>query len=227
MINILILCGNTELLKNIANSIIFMNQNLRLCGISNNIEESKKLILQTKPDFVITTNKEIIPILLKTFPTNTPKALFISKSKKQSSNNVIYIDGNVGIPGIYSKISDIFKENIKDSKKELVTNLLIDFGFDFKISGTSFLLDAILYKDTYIGDFCLEKLVDLYAHIARIHGTSLNKVTWAINRSVEYMYEKHTPKSYENIEKYFRLKYPEKVTPKLVINLVANNLKNY
>lgn len=226
MIKILILCENNKLIKEILNSVVVITNNLKLTGISNTIGEAKALMLRNKPDFIITTNQLIIPEVNQTFTSHAPKTIFITKRPQKSTKRVMYVDANWEFSQILMQISKILKRNVENSKKELVTNLLIDFGFDFKISGTPFLLDAILYKDTYDGNHCLEKLVDVYSHVAQMHNTSLEKVTWAINRSVEYMYAKHTKYTYANIEKYFRIKYPEKITPKLVINLISSNLKN-
>ena len=100
-----------------------------------------------------------------------------------------------------------------------------NLGFNFKLAGTIYLCDSILYVSTYKGYYSFEQLKrDIYSYVADLNKTIPDRVKWAIARSINYMYEKHTKESYKVVEDYFGLKYPKRPTPKLVISLIANNL---
>ena len=122
------------------------------------------------------------------------------------------------------KISVFIKKHIT-SQEEEVAKILSRLGFDFKLSGTLFLLDAIVYGRTYKSTYCFETLVkDLYDYVAQNNNTTINRVKWSVERSINYMYNRHTKESYTYVENCFNIKYPEIVTPKLLINVLVNNL---
>ena len=227
MLKILIVCKENVVAKKLVNSIVAQINDLKLIGIANTLIEAQEIMIENKPDLILTTFDSIGPIVKETFILHLPKIFLISKStdKNKEFRNISYIDGNLSYSQIKTCISNLLQKNTMSSKKEKVTKLLLDFGFDFKISGTNFLLDAILYTHSYEGSRYFERLGrDVYPYVAKINKTTTNKVAWSISRSVLYMYEKHTKYTYGNIEKYFKITYPEKPTPKLIINLIANNL---
>lgn len=227
MLKLLIVCRELKQSKDYVNWIVGRFSNIRLIGIANTISEAQGIMIRDKPDIILTNIPYILKFVKEMFILHLPRILLISKANKPKNlpPNVFFINGNISLPAIKLRITRFMEENIKQSKKEEVTQLLIDLGFDFKIAGTNFLLDAILYTHSYDGSHYFERLGrDVYSYVAKINDTSAEKVGWAINRSVAYMYEKHTKKSYSNVEKYFKITYPEKPTPKLIINLIANNL---
>lgn len=227
MLKILIVCKEYGMAKDYVNSIVARISSLRLIGIANTLIEAQGIMIKDKPDLILTNIPSILPFVKETFILHLPKIILISKASKKKNlpENIFLINENIGLPAIKSLISNFLKANSMSSKKEQITKLLLDFGFDFGITGTNFLVDAILYTHTYEGSHYFERLGrDVYSYVAKINGTNSSKVGWSINRSVAYMYEKHTKKTYGNIEKYFKIKYPEKPTPKLIINLIANNL---
>lgn len=226
MLKILIICDNNKFIKNLINHIIVKIDDLKVNGIANTLDEAQKIMINDKPDFILTNNKLVIPIVKKIYILHLPQIILISKSsqKPDKYKNVFWLDENLNFSEMYITIHKFFKENILNSKRKTVIQLLIDLGFDFKIAGTSFLLDAILYTHTYEGSRSFEKLVDTYSYVAKLNNTTTQRVTWSINRTVDYMYQKHTKNTYGNVEKYFKIKYPEKITPKLLINIISNNL---
>lgn len=228
MKKILILCEDNILIQRMVNSVVGKNTNFRLIGISNTIKDAKKIMEKNKPDYIITTIRPFISEVYKMFSPVVPKIILISPEPlKSKTDNIIFLRRTNRFCEDLIELGKILRKAVRISKKDFVTNLLTDFGFDFRISGTPYILEAILYKDEYFGDSSLEKLVGLYEYVAKANNTSVKKVTWAINRSVDYMYARHTKRSYHTIEKYFKIKYPEKITPKIVINLISHNISNF
>lgn len=226
MLNLLIFCKKFETIKSIINKIIPNLNNVRIIGIANTLKESENILKETQPDLIITFSKEIISTITQNFINYYPKIILLSKLKyiTQDYNNLIIVDSSKKIETITYEICKFIKAN-QSTQREKAINTLSKLGFDFKLSGTVYLLDSILYAHTYKGSYSFENLErDIYSHVAKINSTTLDRVKWSVNRAIKYMYNKHTSKSYKIIENYFYLKFPSKPTAKLIISLIANNL---
>lgn len=229
MLKVLILCKNISTAKSITNNIVSNIKELQLVGIANNQKEILELLEKCKPDLVISTSLEIIQVIKKNFSHYTPGIILIIRKEETPDNfyykNVLNLNINLSFEKMCNRILDFIPHDGSHSKKEKATNLLSKLGFDFKLVGTSYLLDSILYANTYKGSYSLEQLKrDIYSYVAKTNSTTVDRVIWSIARSFNYMYKRHTKESYQIIEKYLGLPYPVKPTPKLVINYIANNL---
>ncbi len=227
MLKILILCKSLSTTKKIANKILCDLEEIKIVGIANELNESKELILKTEPDFIISTTSSIIEFLENNINFYTPKVIIISRSSEIYTDNktMLILNYNMKFSEMSKYISKFIRQDISISKKDKVRKELSNLGFNFKLCGTIYLFDSILYSSTYKGYYSFEKLKrDIYSHVAELNNSTPDRVKWSIARSINYMFQKHTLKSYEVVEKYFGIKYPKKPTPKLVISRIANNL---
>ncbi len=226
MLKVLIVCKENKTAKKIINNIIVNNNDLRIVGIANTLEETKNLFKTVESDLIITTNRNVVDLIKNKFLAHRPAIVLISKNKKINTRTrkLLKLDYSLSFSEMSKKISVFIKKHIT-SQEEEVAKILSRLGFDFKLSGTLFLLDAIVYGRTYKSTYCFETLVkDLYDYVAQNNNTTINRVKWSVERSINYMYNRHTKESYTYVEKCFNIKYPEKVTPKLLINVLVNNL---
>lgn len=227
MLKVLIVCKENQTAKKIINKLVVTNENLRIIGIGNTLTETENLIKNIEPDLIITTNHNIMN-LVKRFLAHQPGVVLISKNIKSStsSGKLLTLDYSLSFEEMSKKISMFIHKNLLYSQKEQVMDILSKFGFDFKLSGSLFLLESIVYARTYKGTYSFERLArDIYSHVAQNNNSTIDRVKWSIERSIKYMYKRHTKESYECVEKYFNIKYPEKLTPKLIINVVSNSLE--
>ncbi len=227
MLKVLIICKQAETAKKIVNHILINLEMLQLTGIASSLEESKKLISKIKSDLIITTDSNIESFLSKNFYSYKPKLVIISKSRNSEivSKNKLIVGYNLSFLEISKKIYIFINKEINQTRKEKVTKMLQKFGFDFKLSGTNYLLDAIMITISHNESFGFERLIkDTYREVAKLNNTRDKVVKWAIARSINYMYAKHTKESYIYIEEFFNIEYPEKITAKTIINLVSSNL---
>lgn len=231
MIKSLIICKNNSTAKSIVNFVISNISDLRLIGIANNLEEGVKILKKNNPTLIFTTNDAIIKYLNQENDSLSPGIILISK---QDENNPVFYKNNLLLHIDYSENFKIISEetytfierNYTSQKRKKAKELLTNVGFDFKLSGTIFLLDAILYISSFKGAYYFEHLkTDIYPYIARINNTTPDIIKWSISRAINYMYEKHTKETYSYAEKYFCIEYPKKPTPKLVISSLANILE--
>lgn len=230
MLKVLIVCKNDSTGKTILNNVISKIPDLRLIGIANTIPEGTYFIENNEPNIIITTSQKFLEYLNEYNSYYTPGVIFISKPDTNPNleyrikNLFLYIDPQENYRMILAKTLKFIASNYSSSKKEELTELLENLGFDFKLSGTIFLLDALLYITTYKSAQYFENLItDIYPFVARKHDETNPKIVkWAIERSIQYLYQKQEKETYEIMESYFGIKYPEKVTPKVLINCIIN-----
>lgn len=228
MIKILIFCNKLATAKTLTNKVISGFNDLQLIGITNTFDETLELIDKCEPNLIISTNEKIIDFIKKTYAHYTPSVVLLSKTNPSTElyyKNCIILDPDSSLQNISGYIFNFVQSTIKQSKKKNAINILTTLGFDFKLSGTVYLLDAILYANTYKNSYSYEQYQkSIYSHVAKLNNTYCDKVTWAITRTINYMYKKHSRESYQILEKYLGLEYPEKPTPKLVVNTIATLL---
>ncbi len=227
MLKILIITNRTEIAKKIINNILISIDDIKVMGIANTFEEAKNLIPKFTVDLIITTEANIHTFIKNNFFSYKPKVIIFSKSKIISSypKNTLVINNNLSFLEISKMISLFISTKIIKTKREKVIDLLIKFGFDFKLSGTNYLLDSIMSTINYNKSFGFERVIkDIYSEVGKANNIDGDIVKWAIARSINYMYSRHTKESYIFVENYFNIKYPEKPTPKTIITLISNNL---
>lgn len=226
MLKLLIVCKKLETAKSIINQISANIRELRLIGISNTTAESIKIIKRNKPDLIITTNTSIITLVKEKFISYYPEIILFSKTTNidEEYENLLIEDAHKSIEEVSNQIVAFVQERV-NSEREKSTKILLDLGFNFKMSGTVYLLDSILYVRTYKGSYSFEKLEkDIYSYVAEINNTTIERVKWSVARTINNMYKNHTKESYKFVEKYLGLVYPQKPTPKFLISIIANNL---
>ncbi len=229
MLKVLIACKNLSTVKTIINKILSEQKNLQLIGISNSLAETKEIIFKSEPDIVFTTDSHIITFLENNVNFYTPKIVLFSKNEPFYTDDriMLILNYSMSFKEMCKHISSFIQQNVTDSKRELATNMLNELGFNFKLTGTVYLLDSILYASTYKGSYSFEQLKrDVYSYVAKQNNTNEDRVKWSITRSVNVMYDHLNRESYHVVEKYFGLKYPKRPTPKLVISVIANSLDN-
>ncbi len=230
MLKLMLLCNTLGTSQKIINKVVSKIENIRLVGIATTIDEAQNIIKEADPDLVITTNEKIFQVIQERFIIYSPGVVLISNSKVKhdiSYKNYIIIDYRESFSCITEKITDFVKENIKASKKDKAIKILSNIGFSFKLSGTNYLLDSILYANSYKGSYSFETVFyDIYSHVAELNNTTSKVVKWAIERSILYLYGSATDETLKKIEKYFGVTYPDKITAKFTINFIANKLSS-
>lgn len=226
MLKLLILCNKMETAKSIVNKIVSNLNDVKIIGFANTLSEANHILKEFQPDLIACTSKDIIYLINEKFINYYPGIILLTQKKYRAASykNLVIIDPNNKTDFIIHKILTFIKQH-QSSQREKAVKILTYLGFDFKLSGTVYLLDSILYAHTYKGSYSFEKLErDIYSYVANLNNTNVDRVKWSIFRAINYMYKKHTTSSYKIVEKYFSLEYPTKPTPKLIISLIANNL---
>ena len=226
MIKILILCKKSETAKALINYVVSEVDILRVVGIANNNTEALNLLEQTKPNLIISSNKSIILLIKKHFKHYTPAVILLSKNTEELPyfyKPLLMLPYNLSFELMTEKIRIFLANHLSVSKKEQLLKILTEIGFNLKLSGTMYLIDSILYKNTFKGGSSFEKLEkDIYSYVAQKNNTTVKIVKWSIERSILYLHESLTKEKYFYVEKYLAVEYPKKPTPKLVINTLSS-----
>lgn len=227
MLNVLLFCKQVDTSKKLLNKIIGKIPNFRLIGIASTIKEASDIMQSIEPNIILTTESSISDLLNNKFITYRPGIIYITNQKYSTKkDNILILDFQLTFPEMTRRILRFINQNITGTYREKIISMLQTFKFNFNLTGTKYIIDAILYVHSYNGSYSFEKLKrDVYAYVAKINSSTENKVKWSIERSINYMHKNHTPKSYKIIEDFFGVKYPQKPTPKLLISMFVNKVE--
>ena len=94
------------------------------------------------------------------------------------------------------------------------------------ISVGAIMAPSLLYITSYVGASGFGNLsTDVYPFVAEKYNSKPLVVKWAIIRSIQYLYNKCDEETLDKIEAYFDIRYPEKMTPKLIITAITRMLE--
>lgn len=227
MLKILIISKNLKIAKTIINKILYNIENLKIVSIANNFNEAEYFLKDSQPELIITTEIEVAQFIREKFINYFPGIIFILKSTNVDIDykNKLILNNRQVASLMKKNILLFIKNTITLSRREKAATMLVNLGFDFKLNGTVYLLDSILYAHTYKGSFSFEQLKrDIYTYVSELNNTTADRVKWSISRSINYMYKRHNKESYEIVERYLKVEYPVKPTPKLIVSIIANTL---
>ncbi len=193
--------------KNIQNMVYLINK--------INFKENFK-------SYVATTNEEILEIISYT----KIDGIFCNKNFTIISNIIdipifYIIEDNKNNNKIEICLSEINKNVLvkKDIRRE-ITNQLLLLGYNFKLKGTQFLFEAILYIYQKKEISLVENLErNVYRYIAMRNNKTVTNIKTNIIKSTNYVY---TYQDKKVLYEYFSLDI--KITPKLVISTILNKL---
>lgn len=224
MIKALIICSNFEVIKELINKILCKVEDLKIIGISNNLKISE---LESQTDLIITNNVELVSSILNNKALSSLKIIFISTSnvRRFNSKKILEINCFSADKLIENSLRYFINKSFNNLSKKKVIKILKSIGFDFKLVGTLYIVDSIIYIHSVKGLSFDSLSRDVYPYIAALNNTTVNRIKWSVERSIKYLYLKNSEQNIKNISNYFGIKYPDKITPKLLINFISNNLQ--
>ena len=227
MINLIILINNVENIKQFINNLIFKISNLNSIFIAHNITEFQNLIKKFRPDLIIISKFYYSALSNPNILNYHSFQIFFYNSKiyLQNSNNDICLLCSINDTNLLNTIQEFINNKTENELKNRISSILNEFNFNFKLIGTNYLIDAILYsyinKDSYIFEN-LEK--NVYSHICFKNNTNPKNIKWAIVRAINNMYLNSDNNNIKKISEYFYLDIYEKPTAKIIITMIINKL---
>lgn len=240
MKNILLISNDLCYAKNLINTLVTVNINIRLCGIANNEEESISILRNIQIDSIIIElplqnyekiihlfgNKKSIILIL-----NAQNELFLRKlNSKNSCVNYLVKSSNINndannINYFFTTNKDIQLSKISVSQelsiKKRINNELEYIGYNFEHFGSMYIAETIylLYTSNNYYNYNLER--DIYPIIAKKVGKSVNNVKCNIKNATEIMYYENAE---EKIMKYLEISDSRKPRPKEIIKTVIKKI---
>ena len=215
MYNLIIYSNNLDLISKYCNNVFSKFNNLKLVGIITSEKDLSNLVDFSTTDIIFLTEKNkdtLSPILNK-----IENKIILCKEAKKYKNlkHTLYISESIDYistrKSILKFISNINEKDLHHRIYQILDNL----NFDFKLSGTNYLIHAISYSYINKDDYLYENLEKkIYPYVAKKFNISESNVKWSIVRSINNM----------NSKKSSKLKYIEKITSKALISHVVHNL---
>lgn len=246
MINVLLVEEDMIYGKNFINNLARKNKEFRLCGITNNIEETKFILNNIQIDIILINlppNKcqKMIELLGTKKCENSVILIFNKNNEINIINNILkkkinnYIVKSNNINKDIDIINSLFilKSTIKLSQKskieetqikEKISKELKYLGYNIEHLGTKYLCETIyiLYISKNYSNYNLER--DIYPIIARNNGKSVNNIKCNIKNATDIMYyENEEKKIMEYLKDYNILKpQPKKIILSILKKLNSN-----
>ena len=190
MLKILILTSDMESLKTLCNTILNRVENIQICGISTNLEEFITLGEKLSPDIIYMNASDYLQSKFYS-KTNLAKCKIIfcnTATNFKNSPNKLLISRNSSANQTIELIKNFVKQHDLIRVRNVVIKILEELNFDFKILGTTYLLETILYCYENRADYVFENLEkNVYPQIAKKYNSDANKVKWSITRAINSM----------------------------------------
>lgn len=142
-------------------------------------------------------------------------------NKNKGSKYTLYLPIDVSEQYFYTKLQSFLSKSNERKFSQKIHKVLQNYNFDFKLKGTNFLAEAILYSYLHKEEYLFENLEqNIYPHVAKYFNVDQDTVKWAIIRSVNNMNIKLS----SSPSKDYYANFGEKITPKLLISDIVHSL---
>lgn len=224
MCNFVIYNNNLNLIKKYSNLIISNFSNIHLSGIATNKKELESFLKTQKLNLIIISyadsqKSSILPLI-----NNIENKIVICDNDEnvlKSSKHTLYLSSHSSLESTLKKLKLFTPKVDEEFIRKRVRKILEKFNFDFKLIGTKYLLEAIVYsyftRETYLFEN-LEK--QIYPYVSQKYNVNPLNIKWAIIRSINNMKLKLDTSYLQTIS----LDSSEKITSKFIISEIVNRL---
>ena len=224
MCNFVIYNNNLNLIKKYGN-IIFSNfSDIHLSGIASNKKELESILNTQKVNLIIISYADSQKNSLLPLVNNIENKIIICEDDQhlfKSTKHILYLSINSSIESTLKKLKIFTPKLDEEFIRRRVKRILEKFNFNFKLIGTKYLLEAIVYsyftRETYLFEN-LEK--QIYPYVSQKYNVNPLTIKWAIIRSINTMKTKSNSTNLHSL----LLDDSEKITSKFIISEIVNKL---
>lgn len=198
IVNAIILSNNVNVIKNILNNA--------------HTEISYKVVAEVE-ELISALKKNSFDIIFVEKQFNIDLS---NKAFKQYINRIVIVEENTNI-----EENPILKSFSKDKIRDKIISELRYLGYNFKHSGTNYLVEIILYAYENQDKLASNLQGDLYPFVAKKCNKTVPNVKSSVNRATECMYYECDMKI---LKKYFNFDKDLRPTVKEVIIAVIKNI---
>lgn len=168
MHNLIIYSNNLDLISKYCNNVFSKFNNLKLIGIITSEKDLSNLIDFSNPDiiFLAEKNKDTLPSILDKIEN---KIVLCQKNDKyKNSKHTLYISENIDYISTRKSILKFISNINENDLHHRIYQILDNLNFDFKLSGTNYLIHAISYSYINKDDYLYENLEKkIYPYVAK------------------------------------------------------------
>lgn len=224
MCNFVIYSHDLSLIKKYNNMISNNFHDIHLAAIASNKKELESILKIKKINLLIISYEDSIRESLSPLTCKIENKIIIydkAKHNFKSTKHALFLSLTSSNEDALIKLKSFTLKINEDLIRKKVQKILEKFNFDFKLIGTKYLMEAIIYsyftKETYFLEN-LEK--QIYPYVSQKYNVSPDNIKWAIIRSINIMKSNSTKASLQSIS----LDGFEKITSKFVISKIVNIL---
>ena len=223
MYKIIIFNNDLNQVKKICNIFLTNFSNLKLSGIVSDENELSYICKNFKIDMIIISQEDVINKNIENLLNNITYKIIISQQAKipKSSKYILYLPSNFSEKYIINRFGKFITNiNEKNIRKD-VYHILESLNFDFKLVGTKYLAESIIYSYLNKNNYHFENLEKMiFPYVAKKFNVSEKNVKWSIIRSINNM--NSNLKNVELRKQFFN--FPDKITCKVLISEIVNRL---
>lgn len=223
MYKIVIFSNDFDVVKKTCNTLLSKFNNLHLLGVASTYDELLELLNDSKINMLIISEADMKNTKIEQLVKKIENKIVLCQdtAKHKNLKYVLYLPLETDPEHSINLFKNfISKVNDKIIHKK-VSDILEKLNFDFKLIGTNYLLDAIIYSYMNKNDYRFENLEkNIYPYVAKLYNASNSNIKWSIIRSVNNM---NAHQNSSNLENQY-INFCEKVTPKLLINEIVNKI---
>ena len=183
--------------KNLSNSKDVFNfvtlryiDDIHIVGLSSNYMETLALMYKYSPDLILIDSKSFIEINLNLL--NYLPIFYIdddSKLLNESLYNSLFVKIFNNFDHLFSNFKTDQKSMVTKKRETKIIKHLENLNFNFKQAGTRFFLEALIFVHENKSPYVLNNISkNIYPNISNKYHTSISKVKWNIEKSINYMY---------------------------------------
>lgn len=231
-----ILEDNLEFSRKLLNYIISRNKKIRLSSLAVKGEEIMDVIDELDEDDILLLDLGLPEIdgldvidRLKDKKERIPKIIVMSGDMnllERLKNYISYIYTAIAKPFSFQRIGDVIDQITYESEQKCYEKLIKEELYKFEMNvttvGYAYIVDAIAFS--LENEAMLKDMQNvLYKNISiKYNNISTTNIKWTIEKCVKST-KRYTSSSI--IKEYFHVEAREKLTPKLFISTVVENLK--
>ncbi len=224
MFNLIIFNKNLNTIKSLTNKILGKIDNIKIAGIATDTTELYSLITEIQPDLLLISYSDLVSksndkIIFKKIHL----IVYNHEKTYQKSKNNLFLSSNINYQLAIQYIqSFITKLDITMIRKRII-KLLSILNFNFKLIGTTYLLEALIYSYAHRDSYIFENLErNVYPEVAKICNSNTQNVKFSIIRAMNSLHlNKNTIKE---ISELSFLNTDEKPTAKHFISSLVPRL---
>ncbi len=215
--------------KNLSNSKDVFNfvtlryiDDIHIVGLSSNYMETLALMYKYSPDFILIDSKSFIEINLNLL--NYLPIFYIdddSKLLNESLYNSLFVKIFNNFDHLFSNFKTDQKSMVTKKRETKIIKHLENLNFNFKQAGTRFFLEALIFVHENKSPYVLNNISkNIYPNISNKYHTSISKVKWNIEKSINYMYNFNLTNYPHLLNNYLSFEFNQKPTTKELLILL-------